>query len=639
MYVREVACKRASTVHSCRKIRRFSRISPLAQIPARSRGEGLPRMHKVVCAHAPLRRLEAMRCFPIPHPTHVGCLQSRCLFPKPCPPRAASCKHIPRLARLACRGLLCEALRRIFPPKRIAPPKAACKRASTVHSCRKIRRFLRISPLAQIPARSRGEGLPCMHKVVCAHAPPLSLWKPRFSRCLSIPHLIHLGCLQSRCLFQKPCPPRAASCKHIPRFLHDRFAGSACPVPHMPCSPPGSLCLLRRIGEGFRQRAIPRRDCQKPFRGARIPLRRQKAEPRPPRVQAVAQNAPRPLGRQFRRRRPQRVPDRARRRTQKVPSVLSAARVPIRRKPDRRPARVCQHPKPARPDAPFLPSLLPRPRRLFALFARPAAPKHVRPSSLHPWFLLVPFSPPMRRLAPAPRGMPAVWLTAPARLRRLFLVKFSWSISVPPRSCRSLILPAVSVACRAARPLAPAHALRANHHCAFASIAFSFPAKPAQCPFLTPSIPCAHPAFSRFSPPGKIFRLQAPATCCTPHLPPPTSCRPLSLPPASCRPLSLPPASCHSSSLPPDASSALFPSAHCIFHSAPCRLPYPLRPPSLILYTPCPKLPDALRLRKPPRLPAPCPLPRAALCKRLLPSPFSLVFSLGKEHSPARAPC
>ena len=186
----------------------------------------------------------------------------------------------------------------------------------------------------------------------------------------------------------------------------------------------------------------------------------------------------------------------------------------------------------------------------------------------------------MRRIAPAPQGMPAVWLTAPpARLRSLFLVKFSWRISVPPRPCRPIIPTAVSVACRAARPLAPAHALRANHHCAFASIAFSFPAKPGQCPFLTPSIPCARPAFSRFSPPGKIFRLQAPATCCTLHLPPPTSCRSLLPLPTCCRPPSQPPASCHSSSLPPDASSALFPTAHCIFHSASCRLPYPFHPP------------------------------------------------------------
>ena len=55
---------------------------------------------------------------------------------------------------------------------------------------------------------------------------------------------------------------------------------------HPAAIPP--LFRRRRIGKGFRQRAIPRRNRQKPLLSARISLRRQKAEARPPRVQAVA---------------------------------------------------------------------------------------------------------------------------------------------------------------------------------------------------------------------------------------------------------------------------------------------------------------------------------------------------------------
>ena len=450
--------------------------------------------------------------------------------------------------------------------------------------------------------------------------------------------------------------------------------------PGSDAAPPGSLCLLRRIGEGFRQRAIPRRDCQKPFRGARIPLRRQKAEPRPPRVQAVAQNAPRPLGRQFRRRRPQRVPDRARRRTQKVPSVLSAARVPIRRKPDRRPARVCQHPKPARPDAPFLPSLLPRPRRLFALFSRPAAPKHVRPSSLHPWFLLVPFSPPMRRIAPAPQGMPAVWLTAPpacaasfssnsrgaspflhCHAGRSFFRQFPSPASPPGRSPRPMpfapittVPSQVSLSRSRQSPANAFFSLPAYHAPAPLSPAFRHPGKFSASKLL----PLAAPFTShRPLPAVRSFRclLAAVRLPCRPLPVTRPRCRPLPaarflpsafpaahfLPPASCRPPSLPPASCHSSSLPPDASSALFPTAHCIFHSAPCRLPYPFRPlsPHPSPYTlPAQSCPMRSTSESPPRLPALCPA-MPFISTPFLPSPFSFVFSRGKEHSPARAPC
>ena len=133
-----------------------------------------------------------------------------------------------------------------------------------------------------------------------------------------------------------------------------------------------------------------------------------------------------------------------------------------------------------------------------------------------------------------------------------------------------------------------------------------------------------------------------PSSCHLPHPPPPTA---YFLPFAPSAAYFLPSAFPAARFLP----SAL-PAARCILRSVshrPRHLPFcslpltppvsPPLPPSLTLYTPCPKLPDALRVRTPPT--TSCPLSSHAFCKR----PFSALpilpclFSRERTFSRARS--
>ena len=91
--------------------------------------------------------------------------------------------------------------------------------------------------------------------------------------------------------------------------------------------------------------------------------------------------------------------------------------------------------------------------------------------------------------------------------------------------------------------------------------------------------------------------------------------------------------------LPPDASSALFPSAHCIFHSASCHLPYPFRPlsphpsPCTLPAQRCPMDLDSESLLE---LPAPAQSRPLQTPAALLISPC--LFSRERKFSRARSP-
>ena len=242
----------------------------------------------------------------------------------------------------------------------------------------------------------------------------------------------------------------------------------------------------------------------------------------------------------------------------------------------------------------------PRECRPFGLRRRPPAQplsrqilvEHLRSSTVMP---AAPSSGSFRRLPRRPAARPG---PCPSRQSPLCLRKYRFLV---PGKARPMPFSHSQHTMRPPRFL-PLFATRQN-----------FP-PPSSCHLLHPSPPTAH--FLPFAPSAAYF-----------------------LPPASCRPPSLPPASCRPPSPPPDASSALFPTAHGIFRSASCRLPYPLRPP---IPHPIHSLPKAARCAQPPkahpRLPALCPA-MPFISAPFLPSPFSLVFSRGKEHSPARAPC
>ena len=163
------------------------------------------------------------------------------------------------------------------------------------------------------------------------------------------------------------------------------------------------------------------------------------------------------------------------------------------------------------------------------------------------------------------------------------------------------------------------------------------PPPPTACflPFLLPVSPrapsSAYPAKSpckQHLPPQNphrfhdAARLRRPASLSF-HYPSYFPHRPLFPLPTRCRPMHPP---------------LCFPTAHCIFHAASCRLPYPFRPSPPIPHPVHSLLKDALWAWTPKVSSNSLPLPRAALCKRLLPSSFPLVFSLRKENSPARAP-
>ena len=160
--------------------------------------------------------------------------------------------------------------------------------------------------------------------------------------------------------------------------------------------------------------------------------------------------------------------------------------------------------------------------------------------------------------------------------------------------------------------------------------------------------PLLSPAFRH---PAKFSTSKLPATCCTPHLPPPTST------PSACSSPRRQPRCCWSvppsRALPLPVHSVLAarpthppplfpPPTALLFHSALLAAYASSARPSLTLYVRA-RLPEAARCAQPPESPpkTSCPISPAMpfASAPFLPSPFSLVFSRGKEHSPARAPC
>ena len=226
--------------------------------------------------------------------------------------------------------------------------------------------------------------------------------------------------------------------------------------------------------------------------------------------------------------------------------------------------------------------------------------------------------------------MPAVWLTAPpacaasfssnsrgespflhGHAGRSFFRLFPSPAAPPGRSPRSMpfapittVPSQVSLSRSRQSPANALFSLPAYHAPALLSPAFRHPGKFSASKLL----PLAAPSTShRPLPAVRSFRCLLAAV----RLP----CRPMH--PPLCFP-------------PPTASSILLPAAYPTRFAPRPPIPHPVH-----------SLPKAARCAQPPkapRLPALCPA-MPFISAPFLPSPFSLVFSRGKEHSPARAPC